>query len=569
MTQQKTSEYFPQLGFGLGLRVPHYVHIFEHWPTVDWFEIISENFMDTDGKARRNLARIAERYPIVMHGIALSIGTVDPLNSDYLAKLKKLIDDVKPAWISDHLCWTGIAHKNSHDLLPVPYTEEALKHIVSRIQQVQDYLGRPIALENPSTYLEFKTSHIPEAEFIAEMAKQSGCHLLLDVNNVYVSCYNHRLDAKAYIDALPLDRVAQIHLSGHSNYGTHIIDTHDDHVIDDVWALYKYATHTAGRTINTMIEWDDNVPTFDVLFAELGKAKLAAADAANYAPLHDLAQANTPYTANRMTPLADAQTVMQQAILLGKTYDSRPDEWIRSKADFAPTEQLAVYVNAYRYRLYDVTAEDYPVLQHYLGDESFKALIWDFVNRVTSSHFNVGRYAAQLPAFLAQHPSGDAFACELAAMENAISQLTDPAETIPLSPEHLAGMTPEILMESVLHPRAALQLFAFEYPINSYYLAVKEEKQPAPPAPQKSYLVVFRHDDVVWRMDVEENEYRLLEKLFAGQPIGIALEALQSELDASDDQLVGELSHWFSRWMRNGLLAHYEYTDESHHRSIA
>ena len=268
-----THEHFPHLGFGLGLRIPHYAHIFEHAPAVDWFEIISENFMDTDGKARRNLARIRERYPVVMHGIALSIGTVDPLNSEYLRKLKKLADEIDPAWISDHLCWTGIAHKNSHDLLPVPYTEEALKHIVGRIKQVQDYLERPIALENPSTYLEFQSSHIPEAEFIAAMAQESGCHLLLDVNNVYVSCYNHRLDAKAYIDALPMDKVAQIHLSGHSNHGTHIIDTHDDHVVDEVWALYKYASHKAGRTINTMVEWDDNLPEWDVLHAELRQSK--------------------------------------------------------------------------------------------------------------------------------------------------------------------------------------------------------------------------------------------------------------------------------------------------------
>ena len=198
----KNSSLHPSLGFGLGLRPKHYPYIFENSPDVDWFEIVSENFMDTDGRPKRNLARIKERYPIVMHGVAMSIGTVDPLNSEYLSKLKKLIDYVQPAWVSDHLCWTGIAHKNSHDLLPVPYTEEALKHIISRIKQVQDYLERPIALENPSTYLEFKTSHIPEAEFIARMAEESGCNLLLDVNNVYVSCYNHRLDAKAYIDTL-------------------------------------------------------------------------------------------------------------------------------------------------------------------------------------------------------------------------------------------------------------------------------------------------------------------------------------------------------------------------------
>ena len=566
---QQLTEYFPHLGFGLGLRIPHYAHIFEHTPPVDWFEIISENFMDTDGKAKRNLARIRERYPVVMHGIALSIGTVDPLNSDYLKKLKKLADFVNPAWITDHLCWTGIAHKNSHDLLPIPYTEEALKHIVSRIKQVQDFLERPIALENPSTYLEFKTSHIPEAEFIARMAQDSGCHILLDVNNVYVSCYNHRLDAKAYIDALPMDKVAQIHLSGHSNIGTHIIDTHDDHVVDEVWALYKYVTHKAGRTINTMVEWDDKLPEWDVLYAELGKAKNAARDAQNYAPLPDLAHDQPRYRENIVTPLIETQSRMQDAILLGARLDSAPDTWICAKEQFTPADQLAVYVNAYRYRLYDVTAEDYPVLKHYLGNEAFDGLINDFVNTAQSDHFNVGRYAAHLPEFLTQHSIGDAFAHELATLENAVSQLGDPAETIVLEPVHLVGMTAEELMDSVLYPRTALQLFAFEYPVNRYYLAVKSEEEPMPPAPEKAFLAVFRHEDVVWRMELGANEYHLLRKLFDGMPIGKALAALQTELDLPEDELSAHLSEWFSRWMRNGLLAHHEYTDESQTRNIA
>ena len=546
---------FPNLGFGLGLRVNHYPHIFEHWPQVDWFEIISENFMDTDGRPKRNLARIAERYPVVMHGIAMSIGTVDPLNSDYLTKLKKLIDWLNPAWVSDHLCWTGIAHKNSHDLLPVPYTEEALKHIVTRIKQVQDFLGRPIALENPSTYLEFKTSHIPEAEFIAAMASDSGCQLLLDVNNVYVSCYNHRLDPKAYIDALPLDRVQQIHLSGHSNHGTHIVDTHDDHVVDEVWALYKYVVHKAGRTPNTMIEWDANIPEWGILNAELDKAKEAAKDAQNYAPLPNLAQEQHRYVANNITPLATAQTRMQEAILQGPALNSKPDEWIRAKAQFAPADQLAVYINSYRYRLYDVVAEDFPVLQYYLGDDDFEKLITDFVNTAQSDYFNISRYATQLPAFLKTHAVGDGFAFELATLENAISQLTDPPETIALTPAHLEGMTPESLMESTLYPREALELFAFEYPVNRFYIATKEEQFPGPPEKEKTFVAVFRHDDVIWRMDLAEQEYRLLTKLFAGSPVGEALNSLDS---ASEDELSTQLFDWFSRWMRNGLLARYE-----------
>lgn len=541
-----------QLGFGLGLRPQHYPHIFEHSPAVDWFEIISENFMDTDGRPKRNLARIKEQYPIVMHGIALSIGTVDPLNSEYLRKLKALADWVNPAWISDHLCWTGIAHRTTHDLLPVPYTEAALKHVVARIRQVQDYLERPIALENPSTYLEFKSSHMPEAEFITRMTERSGCNLLLDVNNVYVTCFNHRLDPKAYIDALPLDRVAQIHLSGHSNHGTHIIDTHDDHVIDEVWALYGYVVKQAGRTPNTMVEWDDKIPEFPILVAELDKAKRAAKEATHHSALPQLAEAQVPYTVNTRVSLKSEQHHMQEAIMRGAAFDSDPAAWIRAKKEFSPADQLAVYTNAYRYRLYDSTAEDYPVLKNYLGNDRFDELISDFVETVRSDHFNIARFGAKLPDFVMTQPDLDAFTHELCLLETTIAQLTDPLETEALTPEHLTGMTPEALMESVLHPRAALQLFAFEWAVNDYFCAANEERPMQAPEQRATYLAVFRHDDTVWRMDLAAPEYTLLQQLFAGAPVGAALAALEAE----DASITEQLSLWFARWMHNGLLAY-------------
>lgn len=539
-----------KLGFGLGLRPQHYPYIFDHAPAVDWFEIISENFMDTHGRPRRNLARIKEKYPIVMHGVALSIGTVDPLNSEYLQKLKALAGWVKPAWISDHLCWTGVAHRNTHDLLPVPYTEEALKHITARIRQVQDYLEQPIALENPSTYLEFKSSTMPEAEFIARMAQDSGCLLLLDVNNVYVTCYNHRLDPKTYIDTLPLDRVAQIHLSGHSHMGTHIIDTHDNPVIDEVWALYGYVVNKAGRTPNTMVEWDDHIPEFPVLFAELDKARLAAAGAAQHPTLPDLAQAN------ERIPIISAdmknqQALMQDAILQGPNFNSDPEAWIYAKNGFAPADQLSVYVNAYRYRLYDTTAEDFPVLKHYLGDDAFDKLMTDFVNTVPSEHFNISRYAARLPEFMAAQSDKDAFAYDIAVLENAVSQLMDPVETDAWVPEDLAGLTPELLMRSYLQPRAALQLFAFDGRVNDYYRAVMELGTTPTPIQGKSAVAVFRHDATVWRMDLEPEEYHLLQKLFSDMTVGDALAAVEKENKTVQPE---QLSAWFARWLRNGLL---------------
>jgi uncharacterized protein (UPF0276 family) len=548
----------PQLGFGLGLRAKHMPYIFEHRPAVDWFEIISENYMDTGGKPRRNLARIAEHYPIVMHGVSLSIGTVDPLNSEYLHKLQRLINDVNPAWVSDHLCWTGVAHKNTHDLLPVPYTEEVLKHIVQRIREVQDFLERPIALENPSTYLEFKSSSMPEAEFIARMAEDSGCNLLLDVNNVYVTCYNHRLDAKRYLDSLPLDRVIQIHLSGNTNKGTHIIDTHDDHVTHEVWNLYKYVVHKAGRTPNTMIEWDDKIPEFPVLYAELGKARAAAKEARDYI-LPDLAQQEVPYVMNESPSLNAEQKTLQDAIMQGETIESKPAEWIREKADFPAEKQLGVYVNAYRWRLFDIVAEDYPMLKAYLGEEKFDALINDFISAVPPQHFNVARYAALLPAYQQTHASYDAFSGELCALETAIAQLADAEETEALTPQQLAGMTPEALMESCLTTRKALQLFAFTHPVNDYYKSAKEEIQPPAVTQQPSFLAVFRHEDVVWRMDLEEQEYQLLSALLAGETVGVALSML-------DESASANISEYFSRWMRNGLLAKHEYKGEPNGR---
>ncbi|HEU5046481.1 MAG TPA: DUF692 domain-containing protein [Rickettsiales bacterium] len=269
---------YPALGFGLGLRTPHYDTILETRPkSVDWFEIISENFLESHRGYWDFLADLRQDYPIVMHGVSLSIGSPDQLNADYLDKLRLLADFLQPPWISDHLCWTGTNGINTHDLLPVPYTEAMLQHIVTRIRQVQDILGRRILLENPSTYVEFNASSIPEWEFIARMAEEADCGLLLDVNNVYVNAFNHGYDARRYIDAIPAERIVQIHLAGHRNLGTHIVDTHDNHVIREVWELYCYVLKRSGL-ISTMVEWDGNIPDFPVLLAELDKARQIAAD---------------------------------------------------------------------------------------------------------------------------------------------------------------------------------------------------------------------------------------------------------------------------------------------------
>lgn len=266
----------PNLGLGVGLRSAHFQHIMEHGPGVDWFEVISENFIDHHGYARHVLDTLAGQVPLVMHGVSLSIGSTDLLDLGYLAKLRQLADEIHPAWISDHLCWTGAASVNSHDLLPLPLTEASLRHVAGRVLQVQDFLGRPLILENPSTYMEFQQSSMPEWEFLGRLAEDTGCGLLLDVNNVYVSAFNHGFDAADYIARLPHERIVQIHLAGPTDCGAFMIDSHDHPVPEPVWQLYALAQRLTGGCA-TLLEWDGKIPPYPQLLAELAKATVVLA----------------------------------------------------------------------------------------------------------------------------------------------------------------------------------------------------------------------------------------------------------------------------------------------------
>ncbi len=261
------------LGHGVGLRRDHYERILTGGPTrIDWFEAISENFMVPGGRALDILRRVRERYPVVLHGVSLSIGSTDPLNEDYLADLDALARRIEPEWISDHLCWTGVGGHNAHDLLPLPYTERALEHLVPRIQRVQERLGRPIALENVSSYVAYRASSMPEWDFLAEVSRRSGCGILLDINNIFVSARNHGFDPLDYLGAIPASSVWQFHLAGHSDKGAYLLDTHDHPVPDPVWDLYREAVLRCGP-VSTLIEWDDRIPPFERLEEESERAR--------------------------------------------------------------------------------------------------------------------------------------------------------------------------------------------------------------------------------------------------------------------------------------------------------
>lgn len=262
----------PYLGYGLGLRTVHYNEVLTGKPAVDWFEVLTENYMVDGGKPLHYLEKVRELYPLVMHGVSLSVGSTDKLDIDYLRALKALARRIEPGWISDHLCWTGVQGLNLHDLMPLPYTEEALEHVAGRVRQVQDFLGRQILLENVSSYVNYTHSRMSEWEFLAEIAQRSDCYILLDINNIYVSSKNHDFAAEQYLQGIPVDRVVQFHLAGHSHNGKLIIDTHDHPVPDPVWQLYERAVQRFRR-VSTMIERDDNIPPLATLLQELDQAR--------------------------------------------------------------------------------------------------------------------------------------------------------------------------------------------------------------------------------------------------------------------------------------------------------
>ncbi len=406
---------YKNLGFGLGLRQKHVDQIILKKPKdIDWFEIISENYFNPRSKSRKDVEVLRQDYPFVMHGVSLSIGSTDPLDMEYMKQLKNLERWLQPELVSDHICWTGINNFNSHDLLPVPYTEESLQNMIVKICQVQDYLGRQIALENPSTYLEFKQSNIPEWDFINTLAHESDCLLLMDINNIYVNCFNHNYDPQKYINSFSHERIAQIHLAGHKNYGTHIIDTHSDHIADEVLELYKFAISKFGNR-STMIEWDSNIPSLGTMFSELKKVKQASESAYknnHYAKIEKFRNKKTE-------KLSSLYNKFQSYLLKPHDLEFEPENWIKQKDNLSEVDQIKIYASAYRTRLFDLIVNEYNASKKYLSKENFAKLVRSYIEYQPSKFRNIDEYIYNFPKFAKKYV--DEISYELLYLESEIS----------------------------------------------------------------------------------------------------------------------------------------------------
>lgn len=272
MTHKSNNERKPIANVGMGLRAVHTNQILQETPKINWLELLADNHMVKGGLAREQALQISSHYPVTLHCVGMSIGSMDPVNLDYLKRLKDLMDDVQPAWVSDHLCWSSLNSTQSHDLLPLPYTEEVLKNTVAKINQIQEYLNTQILIENVSSYLTFKHSEMDEWEFLRAVAEQADCFILLDLNNIYVSHYNHHFSINDYLEYIPFERVREIHLAGYEDRGHYLLDAHNNHVSDHVWDIYRTVTQRHSA-IPTLVEWDNDIPELNALMAEVDKAQ--------------------------------------------------------------------------------------------------------------------------------------------------------------------------------------------------------------------------------------------------------------------------------------------------------
>lgn len=532
----------------MGLRPKHYPAILQDWPKVDWFEAISENYMDSGGRPITILEQIRAKYPIALHGVALSIGSTDPLNEKYLQRLKTLVERIQPEIVSDHLCWSGAGGKPLHDLLPLPFTEESIAHVVSRVSKVQDLLKRPMLLENVSTYITFKHSTMPEWEFLSEVARRSGCGILLDINNIYVNSKNHGFDAVQYLDGIPADKVGQFHLAGHTDMGTYLFDTHSKPVIPEVWNLYREALKRWGQ-VTTLVEWDEDIPEWPELMAECGRARKIYDEFSHHAPQKQ----NTPVPVSYHAPSVKAKSL--------KEIQEWMKDWVapaaeRKSADFVNSgERLSVYSGGYVARVYEALKEGYEAVSKLLGEHEFMHLAERYAACYPTESYNLTWAGSHLPEFLHENPvKAMPYLPDLARLEGAIVESFHAFDDTPFDKSQLAKIPLDDWDQARLIFQSSVRLFVSEWPVLELWkdraglepgIILKKEKQ---------FLLIGRRGVQVRCEYLDEKQHRFLESLLCGRTLGEACEDLAA-VSGDEDIPVAE---WFSRWVQDGLIARCE-----------
>ncbi len=561
-----TQKAWPVLGCGAGLRHKHYPVVTEEWPKMDWFEAISENYMDTGGRPLAILEKVRQHYPVALHGTALSIGSIDPPNENYLKRLKALIERIDPFIVSDHLCWSGVNGEVLHDLLPLPFTEEAIDHVVRHVDEVQNFLGRRILMENVSTYLTYRHSVIPEWEFLTEVAKRSGCGILIDVNNIYVNAVNHKFDPLEYLEAIPGDYVGQIHLAGHTDMGKFLFDTHSAHVIAPVWNLYREALKRWGR-ISTLIEWDEHIPEFSELVAEVEKTReiyLSFPDESELMQKPVTAGAHHRAISDEKAPtLKEVELWMKSHIVHTKNVriPQTIEVGLNPQGGDPGEERLSVYAGGYVARIYESLKEVYETIFHLLEDEIFSRLAEGYAETYASQHYNLnfaGRHFAEYlvaQKIMREFP----FLADLARFEWFISEAFHAFDAPPLDSSRLSALS----LEEWDHARVVFQpsvaLVHSSWPLvelwkmrnlakEEWPLDIKQlKKNPA-------WILIGRRGLQVRCEFLTQVQYDFIQSLLAGKTLGEALEALME--DGSEE--IPPIAEWFSRWTSDGLIAHCE-----------
>ncbi len=533
---------FTNYGVGIGLRLPHYDHILSEKPVVDWFEIISENYMVDGGRPLKILDEILEQYKIVQHGVSMYFGSAQPLNREHLKRIKQLTRRTRTPWLSDHLCWGSVDGRYTHDLLPLPYTFEAVRATAARIREAQDYLEIPIAVENVSSYAEFHESEMTEWEFLNEVVHVADCGILLDVNNIYVSSQNHGFDPMTYVNAVQADRVAQIHIAGHSKFEKYILDTHDHPVLDPVWAMYARAIERTGATA-TLLEWDDNIPSFEEVHAEALKANRylpATRDTSRTTGgLHmNLLEMQRRMAEDVMRPLT-LDFAMQSETASGQSMGEIAASYIKPNDRLNSFERLEIYNRQYWFRVIAAVAEDFPALQAVLGEPRFDRLVLAYLREHPSTSFTLRNLGGKLPQWLARNPSfaprRHSLALDVARLEWAYVEAFDGASERPLSTADLG----ELSNDSRLALQPHLQLLELRYPVDELVLAVRK----ATPASESSsnaagerkrqrssllpplrrsavYLAVHRFDHSVYYRRLDREAFLLLTAIRQDRSLG-------------------------------------------------